>query len=85
MQVVTLGFIHCSRSISKCEDILSKHPNWVNRRDKGMKRLCLDYSSTNNWIQESLELENVDIKQSWSNGRVDAEVFCKDTKMFPAE
>ena len=63
----TLGFIHCSCSISKCEDILSKHPNWVNKHDNVMKRLCLDYSSPNNWIQESLKLKNVDIKQAWSN------------------
>ena len=50
-----------------------------------MKRSCLDYSSPNNWIQESLKLENVDIKQAWSNWKVDAEVFFNDTKMFSAE
>ena len=50
-----------------------------------MKRPYLDYSSPNNWIQESLKLENVDIKHAQSNGRVDADVFFTDTTMLSAE
>ena len=79
------GLAHCSLSISYCQDILERHPNWTNKRDKVMSRLCLNYSSPENWDTEKLTMKDVNIFEVWSTGRLNAEVFFKSTKNYPLE
>lgn len=81
----TLGLIHCSRSISKCQDILNSHPNWLNKGSKIMSRLCLDYSSPHNWDANKLTMQDVDIYEVWNTGRLNAEVFFRSTQHYPLQ
>ena len=80
-----LGLIHCSHSISKCQDILDQNPNWLNKRDEVMKRLCLDYSNPSNWDAEKLKMEDVNVVEAWCTGRLDAELFFKSETNYSVE
>ena len=52
----SMVFIHCASALSQCDNlIVNKYPEW-SKKNRLSKRLCLDYSSVDNWDRDNLIL-----------------------------
>ena len=65
-QLDALEMVFCSNAISRCTDILTKHPEWV-KKGRASRRLALDYSNIHDWTGD-LVAGHVDIPKDWKIG-----------------
>ena len=63
-----------------CDQILMKHPSWVEKQQNVMKRLTLDYSCTSDWDPDKQLVSDIDFTSVWNSGRAFAETELNRTK-----
>ena len=65
-QLDALEVVYCSNAISKCSDILTRHPEWA-KKGRASRRLALDYSNIHDWTGDMVA-GHVDIEKEWKLG-----------------
>ena len=61
-------------SISNCDEILIRHPEWV-KGSRVSRRLVLDHSNTNDW-KGDLVVSHVNLPMAWKLGILEAQKLC---------
>ena len=61
-----LDLLYCANAISRCDNILIRHPEWV-KKGRTSRRLALDYSNIKDWTGD-LVVGKVNIVKDWKIG-----------------
>ena len=75
-----LELINSARAMKACTETMMKHPSWTRKNRSVSQRLALDYSNPQDWIENKLILNDVDIVSVWNTGRAIAEQHLNSTK-----